>query len=248
MTVSKKVMRLITMSVFMGVVSIVGACGDKDSAQNAKVAEIAVTDEFKSCPTLSNLYSNKSIATIHFDFDKTTILPSSQAILSEISDCVADLIVAKIDGADTKEKREEKLSDFKILIEGHCDSRGTVEYNMALGARRAVAAKMMKEELIEKLAKKLENANIEANELTSKNALSTFFCTTSKGKSSLVVNEDTEYAHKKNRRDEFYIVKSCSNYEAAMKSDAKTKTISNSDSEMMTDEVFMDDDEDFNGQ
>ena len=29
----------------------------------------------------------------------------------------------------------------KILIEGHCDERGTAEYNLALGARRASAAK-----------------------------------------------------------------------------------------------------------
>jgi len=31
--------------------------------------------------------------------------------------------------------------DTKIKVEGHCDERGTVEYNLALGARRANAAK-----------------------------------------------------------------------------------------------------------
>lgn len=31
--------------------------------------------------------------------------------------------------------------DTKILVEGHCDERGTIEYNLALGARRANAAK-----------------------------------------------------------------------------------------------------------
>jgi peptidoglycan-associated lipoprotein len=32
-------------------------------------------------------------------------------------------------------------SDLKITLEGHCDERGTVEYNMALGAERARAVK-----------------------------------------------------------------------------------------------------------
>jgi len=31
--------------------------------------------------------------------------------------------------------------DARVLIEGHCDERGTIEYNMALGERRAFAAK-----------------------------------------------------------------------------------------------------------
>ncbi len=31
--------------------------------------------------------------------------------------------------------------DTKVEIEGHCDDRGTIEYNLALGARRASAAK-----------------------------------------------------------------------------------------------------------
>ena len=32
-------------------------------------------------------------------------------------------------------------SNAKVIIEGHCDERGTVEYNLALGERRAEAAK-----------------------------------------------------------------------------------------------------------
>jgi len=34
-----------------------------------------------------------------------------------------------------------QYSDFRILIEGHADERGTREYNLALGARRATAAR-----------------------------------------------------------------------------------------------------------
>jgi peptidoglycan-associated lipoprotein len=32
-------------------------------------------------------------------------------------------------------------AEVRVLIEGHCDERGTVEYNLALGERRAAAAR-----------------------------------------------------------------------------------------------------------
>jgi peptidoglycan-associated lipoprotein len=35
----------------------------------------------------------------------------------------------------------KKHADVKVTVEGHCDERGTREYNIALGARRASAAK-----------------------------------------------------------------------------------------------------------
>ena len=31
--------------------------------------------------------------------------------------------------------------DVRVLVEGHCDERGTIEYNLALGERRALAAR-----------------------------------------------------------------------------------------------------------
>ena len=35
----------------------------------------------------------------------------------------------------------KKYSSWTVTIEGHCDERGTAEYNLALGERRAVAAR-----------------------------------------------------------------------------------------------------------
>lgn len=60
---------------------------------------------------------------IYFDFDKSVIKPQAEATL--------------------KEKAEALLENksISVLIEGHCDERGTDEYNMALGQRRAYAAK-----------------------------------------------------------------------------------------------------------
>jgi peptidoglycan-associated lipoprotein len=34
-----------------------------------------------------------------------------------------------------------KYPEFNIVVEGHCDERGTIEYNLALGDRRATMAK-----------------------------------------------------------------------------------------------------------
>ena len=62
------------------------------------------------------------LAEIHFDFDKSEVRESDRPTLSR--------------NAETLKKY-----DFMIVtVEGHCDSRGTVEYNLALGERRAKAA------------------------------------------------------------------------------------------------------------
>jgi len=60
---------------------------------------------------------------IYFEFDKSILLPMAQ---------------------DTLKKRAEYLynhSDITVVIEGHCDERGTNEYNLALGDRRSESAK-----------------------------------------------------------------------------------------------------------
>lgn len=59
---------------------------------------------------------------IYFDFDKAELKPEARAILT---------------------KKAEWLRahpEFNLLIEGNCDERGTAEYNLALGERRANAA------------------------------------------------------------------------------------------------------------
>ena len=38
-------------------------------------------------------------------------------------------------------RRSRSIPTWTITIEGHCDERGTAEYNLALGERRAVAAR-----------------------------------------------------------------------------------------------------------
>ena len=45
------------------------------------------------------------------------------------------------EGARTQRRDPKKYPTWVITIEGHCDERGTAEYNLALGERRAVAAR-----------------------------------------------------------------------------------------------------------
>jgi peptidoglycan-associated lipoprotein len=78
----------------------------------------------------------------------TTIVPGSQAdLVANVGDRLffdfdkADL---KPDGRKQVEKWAEWLKKYPqntVTIEGHCDERGTREYNLALGERRAAASK-----------------------------------------------------------------------------------------------------------
>lgn len=57
----------------------------------------------------------------HFSFDSAALSAGAQATLRENAQWLND------------------NPDVKVVIEGHCDERGTAEYNMALGERRAKA-------------------------------------------------------------------------------------------------------------
>ena len=100
---------------------------------------------------------------------------------------------------DTSEIRQDQISrievngDFlkknamlNIRIEGNCDPRGTKEYNMALGERRAQSAK-----------KYLENLGISEARMS----------TISYGKERLLLHGQDELSWAQNRRDDFVIVK-----------------------------------------
>ncbi|MEE9532155.1 MAG: peptidoglycan-associated lipoprotein Pal [Syntrophobacteria bacterium] len=60
---------------------------------------------------------------IHFDFDKYVLTPQAMMIL------------------DDKAAYLREHSGVRVLVEGHCDDRGSSEYNLALGDRRANSAK-----------------------------------------------------------------------------------------------------------
>ena len=84
--------------------------------------------------------------------------------------------------ADSNSAWLTRWKTVKILVEGHCDERGTEEYNLALGERRANSAK-----------KYLEGLGVNAARIS----------TISYGEERPLDPGHTEEARSKNRRDEF---------------------------------------------
>jgi len=107
--------------------------------------------------------------TIYFDFDKSDLRQDARDVLYKNADI---LLKAK--------------TDAKIKIEGHCDERGSAEYNLALGERRAKSAMQY-----------LITLGVPAERLS----------VLSFGKEKPAVDGHDEAAWAKNRRSEFVIVK-----------------------------------------
>ena len=103
---------------------------------------------------------------IYFDFDKSTLTPAAQDNLLQKAEWL----------------RENP--DATVTIEGHADNRGTNEYNLALGDRRAESAKAF-----------LVDLGIDASRLT----------TISYGEERPVDPRNNEEAWAKNRRGQFVV-------------------------------------------
>lgn len=98
---------------------------------------------------------------VYFDFDKSTFSAEFEAIL------------------DAHAKYLSENSNVSVLIEGHADERGTPEYNIALGERRAKA-----------VVKYLENMGVSSSQLS----------VVSYGEEKPMVKDRSESAFAKNRR------------------------------------------------
>ncbi len=85
----------------------------------AKPVESAAITE----PSAADLNRQKVLRTVYFAYDKADLSEETVAALR-----------ANADWLRANSKR-------KVVIEGNCDERGTVEYNLALGQRRAAAAR-----------------------------------------------------------------------------------------------------------
>lgn len=105
---------------------------------------------------------------IHFDFDKFGIKESEKPTLK----MVADYLI--------------KNNNTKLLVEGHCDDRGTNEYNLGLGDRRAKSTKDY-----------LAASGVKASRIE----------VISFGEEKPLCNEQNEGCWSKNRRAHFVILK-----------------------------------------
>jgi peptidoglycan-associated lipoprotein len=86
---------------------------EKEAAERAKKEAAA-----KAAAILKEL----QIPDINYDYDKYNLKPLAQSILKAAAPAYL------------------KYTEYKLVVEGHCDERGTVEYNLALGERRAMEA------------------------------------------------------------------------------------------------------------
>ena len=105
---------------------------------------------------------------IYFAFDKSDLTAESQALLKQKANWLRD------------------NASYSVRIDGHCDERGTNEYNLALGDRRAHAAKQF-----------LMDLGIPDDHIS----------TLSYGEERPAGPGHNEQAWSKNRRDEFKLIK-----------------------------------------
>lgn len=106
-----------------------GDCGDGMRCEGGSCVADAECSSNADCPDGNRCESGKCIAAsgdcyldpVYFAYDSSTLDDSARSTLQANASCM----------------KERGLS---VQVEGHCDERGTSEYNLALGERRATAA------------------------------------------------------------------------------------------------------------
>lgn len=94
---------------------------EQEAEKKAKISEEELpaqkqAREFKFLP-------DEALKDVYFDFDKSDLTPAARETLRKNADAL------------------KKNSGAKVQVEGHADERGTAEYNLALGERRASAVR-----------------------------------------------------------------------------------------------------------
>jgi len=135
-----------------------------DSQRKAEEAAEAARKAAAEAEALYRKAAEAALKDVHFDLDQSTLRDEDKPVLTAIADFM------------------KQYPQASVAIDGNCDERGTVEYNLALGDRRAAAAKDY-----------LVGLGVPAARLS----------TTSYGKEKPVCTEHEEPCWFKNRRDHF---------------------------------------------
>jgi peptidoglycan-associated lipoprotein len=109
--------------VLFAMLFVISACSKKQVEQSAGTEEASASVSDSYGPGGSDYQQAGALSTVNFQYDKATLTSSAKKILNQNADWL---------------KTNENIF---VQIEGHCDSRGTIEYNLALGERRAVTVK-----------------------------------------------------------------------------------------------------------
>ena len=123
-------------------------------------------DEVFARKSVEQLNAEKPLGDVYFELDRSEIRDDGRSILQRDADWL------------------KRWTSTQVTIEGHCDSRGSGEYNLGLGSRRATAVKDY-----------LVSLGVPAPRLT----------IVSKGKEQPVCTEEAENCWSQNRRGHFVI-------------------------------------------
>ena len=123
-------------------------------------------EEIFARKSVDQLNAEKPMDDVFFDLDKSNVRDDAKPALQKDADWM------------------KKWSSVQVMLEGHCDSRGSAEYNLGLGNRRATAVKEY-----------LVSLGVAAGRVT----------IVSKGKEQPFCNDENESCWQQNRRGHFVI-------------------------------------------
>lgn len=119
-------MKKVLVLMLFGVLVFSVGCKKKElsGGTDAPGTDATINADFADEPSLrGDVDKDINLKTIYFEFDRSEL---PQDALNTLKENAAYLI---------------NNSNLKVVVEGHCDDRGTVEYNLSLGQRRAVKVK-----------------------------------------------------------------------------------------------------------
>jgi len=98
------------------------AAAREAAAREAAAKAAAEKAKKEAAAKAAAILKELQIPDVNFDYDKYNLKPLAQSILKAAAPAYL------------------KYPEYKLVVEGHCDERGTVEYNLALGEKRAMEA------------------------------------------------------------------------------------------------------------
>ena len=148
-------------------ITATGPGGSANATASVDVAQPTPPPPPPPGPTIEELFL-RDVRDAYFDFNKADIRPDARDALAKTADFLRN------------------YPQVRVTIEGQCDERGSTEYNLVLGDRRAVAARQY-----------LTSLGISADRLS----------TVSFGKEKPVCTESNEDCWQRNRRGHFVMAK-----------------------------------------
>ena len=149
---------------FLFIIIFLSSCSSMNVTEETVYSGDVKTVQASSTDNEDISYDSQAIfanATVYFDFDKTNLTSKSLQTLKSVVDALND------------------NSQLNIVLSGHADERGTREYNLALGQRRA-----------DTVSQYLILSGVESNPITTK----------SYGEERPIANGQDEASYAKNRR------------------------------------------------